>query len=151
MSWKDNWCGFTCGTFDLFHAGHVLMLKEVRDQCLKLIVGLQTDPTIDRPTKNRPIQSITERHIQLAACKYVSEVWLYETEAQLYEFLQKNNKGIHKRFLGEDWKGKEFTGHDLPIPIVFNSRKHSYSSTELRERISSAEHMIMLKNTIDNL
>ena len=111
--------GFTCGSYDLFHAGHVLALKEAREQCDYLIVGLQTDPTIDRPYKNKPIQTIGERHIQLRGCKYVDEVWLYTTEAELYSFLQKNNRGILKRFLGADWKDKSFTGDDLIMPVIF--------------------------------
>ena len=127
--------GFTCGTYDLLHAGHILSLEATSHQCDHLIVGLQSDPTIDRPNKNKPVQSIRERHIQLSGCKYVGEIWHYTTEQELYNYLKENKRGISKRFLGEDWVGKEFTGKDLPIPVFFNSRKHTYSSSELRDRI----------------
>jgi glycerol-3-phosphate cytidylyltransferase len=125
--------GFTCGTFDLLHAGHVLMLKEIRAQCDFLIVGLQTDPSLDRPEKNKPIETIKERRIRLEGCKYVDEIIEYDTEAELYSLLKKIKPDI--RFLGVDWKDKKFTGYDLPIKVVFNSRSHDYSSTNLRKRI----------------
>ncbi len=126
--------GFTCSTFDLFHAGHVLMLKEAKDQCDYLIAGLQTDPTIDRPdTKNKPVQSVFERFVQLSACTYVDEVIPYETEDDLLNLLQSLPIGI--RILGEEYADKTFTGCLLDIPVYFNSRKHVYSTTELRTRI----------------
>ena len=71
--------GFTCSCFDLLHAGHILMLKDAKEQCDKLIVGLQTDPTLDRPEKNKPIQTLRERKIQLEAVKYVDEIRIYST------------------------------------------------------------------------
>lgn len=128
--------GFTCGSFDLLHAGHVLMLQEAKTVCDYLIVGLQTDPTIDRESKNKPIQSLEERKIQLSAVKYVDEVIVYETENDLYKLLKKLRPAI--RIIGVDHKGKKFTGHDLDIELFFNSRKHSWSSSSLRKRI--AEH-----------
>lgn len=129
--------GFTCGAFDLTHAGHYLMFEEVRKQCDYLIVGLQTDPSIDRKNKNKPIQSIKERKIQLKACKYIDEILLYKTEKDLYKLLKKLKPDI--RFVGMDWKGKHFTGDDLPIKIIFNTRKHNYSSSNLRKRICDLE------------
>lgn len=130
--------GFTCSTFDLFHAGHVLMLKEAREICKKLIVGLQTDPTIDRPdTKNKPIQSVYERYTQLQACKYVDEIVVYESEKDLLDLLQ--SYPIDVRILGEEYKGKSFTGNDLPISNHFNKRRHSFSTTELRDRVYQIE------------
>lgn len=126
--------GFTCGAFDLLHAGHVLMLKEAREQCDYLIVGLQTDPSIDRPEKNKPVQSLEERTIQLEGCKYVDEIILYNSEEDLYLLLRGIKPDI--RIIGADWKGKKYTGHDLPIKMYFNSRDHSYSSTDLRKRIN---------------
>jgi len=125
--------GFTCSSFDLLHAGHVLMLKEAREQCDKLIVGLQTDPSIDRKQKNNPIQSLEERYLQLDAIKFVDEIIIYETEEDLYLLLEKLKPDI--RILGEDHKGKKFTGYDLPIPQYFNSRDHNWSTSELRKRI----------------
>lgn len=128
--------GFTCGAFDLLHAGHCLMLKEAKSVCDRLIVGLHTDPTIDRPQKNKPIQSVQERYIQLEACKYVDSIVLYDTEAELVELLKTINPDV--RILGADWKDKPFTGHELPIKVFFNTRDHGYSSSELRERVKNA-------------
>lgn len=125
--------GFTCGTLDLLHAGHVLMLKECKAQCDFLIVGLQTDPTIDRPEKHKPVESVEERKIRLQGCKYVDKIITYDTEGDLYNLLKELKPDV--RFIGEDWKGKHFTGDDLPIKVIFNSRDHQYSSTELRNRI----------------
>ena len=128
--------GFTCSCFDLLHAGHVLMLKESKDQCDYLIVGLQTDPTFDRPDKNKPIQSVTERFIQLSAVKYVDEIVVYSTEDDLLQILKAYN--IDVRIIGEEYKDRPFTGNDLPMEIHFNKRSHKFSSTELRNRIVSA-------------
>jgi glycerol-3-phosphate cytidylyltransferase len=129
--------GFTCGAFDLLHPGHILMLKEIRGQCDFIIIGLHTDPTIDRPEKNKPIETIEERRIRLEACKYIDEIIEYNTEADLYELLKNLNPDI--RFLGADWEGKHFTGDDLLIKVIFNSRDHVYSSTNLRKRILKQE------------
>ena len=125
--------GFTCGAFDLLHPGHLLMLKEIREQCDFLVVGLQSDPSIDRVEKNKPIETLPERKIRLESCKYVDQIIEYNTEADLYELLKELKPDV--RFLGEDWKGKHFTGDDLDIKVIFNNRKHDYSSTNLRERI----------------
>ena len=129
--------GFTCSTFDLFHAGHVMMLKEAKEQCDYLIVGLQTDPTIDRPQKNKPIQSVFERFVQLNACVYVDEVVVYATENELIDILLTYD--IDVRILGQEYEGKEFTGDHLDILCYFNKRKHSFSTTELRQRVVDAE------------
>ena len=127
--------GFTCSCFDLLHAGHILMLKDSKEQCDYLIVGLQTDPTIDRPEKNKPIQSFEERKIQLEAVKYVDEIFIYETEEDLYKKLLEISPDV--RILGSDYIDKPFTGDDLDIPIYFHDRKHNYSSTNLRGSIVS--------------
>ncbi len=126
--------GFTCSCFDLFHAGHIMMLKEAKSKCDHLIVGLQTDPTIDRPEKNKPIQSVVERFIQLEACKYVDEVVVYATEKDLLDILY--SYPIDIRIVGEEYRDKDFTGKDLEhIEMYYNSRKHSFSTTELRGRV----------------
>ena len=126
--------GFTCSCFDLFHAGHIMMLKEAKSKCDYLIVGLQTDPTIDRPEKNKPIQSVVERFIQLESCKYVDEVVVYSTEKDLLDILY--TYPINLRVIGEEYKEKEFTGKDLDhIEMYYNTRKHSFSTTELRKRV----------------
>lgn len=129
--------GFTCSTFDLFHAGHVMMLREAKEQCEYLIVGLQTDPTIDRPQKNKPVQTVFERFIQLKSCVYVDEVVVYATEKELRDILL--SYPIDVRILGEEYKDKEFTGHDIDMEYYFNERKHSFSTTELRQRVVDAE------------
>jgi glycerol-3-phosphate cytidylyltransferase len=129
--------GFTCSTFDLFHAGHIMMLKEARAQCDYLIVGLQTDPTIDRPdTKNKPVQSIFERYVQLQACKFVDEIVVYATEKELRDVLL--SFPIDVRILGEEYQSREFTGHDIPMEFYFNKRRHSFSTSELRQRVIDA-------------
>ena len=126
--------GFTCSCFDLFHAGHIMMLKEAKSKCDYLIVGLQTDPTIDRPEKNKPIQSVFERFVQLEACKYVDEVVVYATEKDLLDIL--HSYPIDIRVVGDEYKDKEFTGKNLDhIEMYYNSRKHSFSTTELRKRV----------------
>ena len=107
--------GFTCSCFDLLHAGHLIMLKDAKSQCDKLIVGLQTDPSVDRKDKNKPIQSLEERKIQLEAVKYIDEIIVYETENDLHKLLFELDPDI--RILGSDWKAKPFTGYNLNIPI----------------------------------
>jgi len=134
--------GFTCSTFDLFHAGHIIMLKEAKAQCDYLIVGLQTDPTIDRPTeKNKPIQSIFERYVQLQACKYVDEIVVYATEKDLVDILL--SYPINVRILGEEYEHRQFTGRQecisKGIKFYFNKREHTFSTTELRQRVIDAE------------
>ena len=132
--------GFTCSCFDLLHAGHILMLEDAKKQCGKLIVGLQSDPTIDRPEKNKPIQSLEERKIQLEAVKYVDEIFIYDTEEDLYKKILDIKPDV--RILGSDYNipDKRFTGDDLDIEIYFHERKHNYSSTNLRGKIVS-EHL----------
>jgi glycerol-3-phosphate cytidylyltransferase len=125
--------GFVASCFDLFHAGHIMMLKEAKTQCDYLLVGLQTDPTIDRPEKNKPIQSVFERFVQLQACKYVDEIVVYATEKELIDVLLSYK--IDVRIIGEEYRDKEFTGKNLGIPLYYNTRKHSFSTSELRQRV----------------
>ena len=129
--------GFTCSCFDLFHAGHIMMLKEAKNQCDYLIVGLQTDPTLDRPEKNKPVQSVFERFVQLQACKYVDEIVVYATEKDLLDVLQ--SYPIDVRIIGDEYKDKNFTGRELDMEIYYNRRKHSFSTTELRKRVTQIE------------
>ena len=124
--------GFTCGSFDLLHTGHVLMLREAKEQCDVLIVGLQTDPTMDREYKAKPIQSIFERWTQLNSIKYIDQIIPYDSEASLLDLL--NSIPIDLRIIGEEYKNKEFTGKGLH-EVHYNSRQHSFSSTELKERL----------------
>lgn len=134
--------GITFSTFDLLHAGHIAMLSEAKNHCDYLICGLQTDPTIDRPdTKNKPVQSIVERQIQLAACRYVDEVVVYSTEQDLVDLLL--ILPVDVRILGVEYAEKEFTGKSecelRGIEIVFNGRDHSFSSSSLRKRVYDSE------------
>lgn len=134
--------GFTCSTFDLLHAGHVTMLEEAKRNCDYLIVGLQVDPTLDRPdSKNPPIQSIVERQIQLAAVKYVDEIVMYSTERDLEDLLL--TLPINIRILGVEYKDKDFTGKQIckqrGIELLYNGRDHSFSSTSLRKRVVVAD------------
>ena len=134
--------GFTCSTFDLLHAGHILMLAECKQICDYLIVGVQSDPTIDRPgVKNKPVQSIVERYVQLSAVKFVDEIIVYNTEKDLEDMLM--FLPISVRIIGEEYKDKDFTGkqicEDRGIKIWFNSRSHRFSSSELRQRTYQSE------------
>jgi glycerol-3-phosphate cytidylyltransferase len=134
--------GIVFSSWDLLHAGHIAMLAEVRNHCDYLIAGLQTDPTIDRPdTKNKPIQSIVERQITVSATRYVDEIVVYQTEADLCDILL--TLPIDVRILGVEYKDKEFTGKDIctqrGIEIVYNGRDHSFSSSSLRKRVAEAE------------
>lgn len=135
--------GVTAGAFDLCHAGHFLAFKEAKDVCDHLIVLLHDDPSVAPAAyrgkkKNVPIMSLAERRIILEGIRYIDEIRVYRTEEDLYALLVEIDPDV--RIIGADWKGKRFTGHDLPIDIHFNERDHSYSTSELRERVYAAEH-----------
>jgi glycerol-3-phosphate cytidylyltransferase len=129
--------GITFSAFDLLHAGHILMLKESKEMCDYLIVGLLVDPSLDRDNKNKPVESLFERYIKLKSIKYIDEIIVYETEKDLENILNSIRTDI--RFIGEDYKDKDFTGKKIciknNIDIVYNSRKHEYSSTKIRNDI----------------
>jgi glycerol-3-phosphate cytidylyltransferase len=134
--------GFTCSTFDLLHAGHILMLAECKQICDYLIVGVQSDPTVDRPgTKNKPVQSIVERYVQLSAVKFVDQIIVYNTEKDLEDMLM--FLPITVRIIGEEYKDKDFTGkqicEDRGVKVWYNSRNHRFSSSELRQRTYQSE------------
>ena len=135
--------GITFSTFDLFHAGHVKMLEEAKSKCEYLIVGLQLDPSIDRPEKNKPTQSIIERYVQLKAWKYIDEVIPYVTESDLIDVL--SSFKIDIRIIGEEYKEKYFTGKEYcqkkGIEIYFNKREHRFSSSALRKQVSESENL----------
>jgi glycerol-3-phosphate cytidylyltransferase len=146
--------GITFSTFDLLHAGHIAMLSEAKNHCDYLIAGLQTDPTLDRPdTKNRPVQSIVERQIQLAACRYVDEVVVYQTEQDLVDLLL--ILPLDVRILGVEYANKSFTGADecytRNIQLVFNDRDHSFSSSSLRKRVIQTETLNTLRKSNDEI
>lgn len=133
--------GFTCSTFDLLHAGHVQMLREAKEHCDYLIVGLQFDPSIDRKEKNSPIQTVVERYTQLRAVSYIDEIIPYYTEKDLEDILSMYH--IDVRILGEEYKEKDFTGKDIckkrGIQLHFNKRDHRFSSSDLRRRVHDRE------------
>ena len=130
--------GITFSTFDLLHAGHIGMLREAKSLCDYLIVGLQSDPTIDRPdTKNKPIQTMVERYVQLNALNLVDEIIPYQTEEDVTDILELFQLDV--RFLGEEYRDKDFTGKDIcrkrDIELHFNKRDHRFSSSDLRKRV----------------
>jgi glycerol-3-phosphate cytidylyltransferase len=134
--------GFTASTFDLLHAGHVQMLREAKEHCDYLICGLQIDPSLDRPEKNKPVQTVVERHTQLAAVKYVDEIIPYATERDLEDILEMYH--IDVRILGEEYRDKDFTGRDIckrrGMDLHFNKRDHRFSSSGLRKRVSDEQN-----------
>lgn len=129
--------GITFSAFDLLHAGHITMLEEAKRQCDYLICGLQTDPTIDRPEKNRPVQSVVERYIQLKGCKFVDEIVPYATEQDLEDILRAFK--IDVRIIGDEYQHKNFTGRgyceEKGIELCFNIREHRFSSSSLRQEV----------------
>lgn len=136
--------GFNCSSFDLFHAGHVTMLKMEKEMCDYLKIALQVDPTIDRPgIKNKPVQSVYERYVQLQACKYVDEILVYETEADLLNLIM--TQTMHIRFLSEEYLNRDFTGKqycmNTGIQLYYHKRQHTYASSELRARVAKLEFM----------
>lgn len=135
--------GITFSAFDLLHAGHIKMLEDAKEQCDYLICGLQTDPTLDRPEKNQPIQSVVERYIQLKGCKYVDEVVPYATEQDLVDVLQSFK--IDVRILGDEYKNKQFTGRsyceEKGIELFYNKREHRFSSSDLRKEVANKESL----------
>lgn len=130
--------GFTASTFDLLHAGHVAMLREAKTQCDYLIVGLQVDPSVDRPEKNKPVQTLVERYVQISAVKYVDEIICYQTEADLIDILEMFQ--IDVKIMGDEYRNKDFTGKDVckqkNIRLYFNRRDHRFSSSDLRKRVA---------------
>ena len=140
-NWRPN-NGITFGTFDLLHSGHLTMLEQCKQKCDYLIVGLQSDPTIDRPdTKNRPVQSLFERYAQLTSCRYVDQIIPYDTEEDLANIL--SILEVKKRFLGEEYNGQFIYAGDIckqrNIELIYIERKHNYSSTNLRNRVYVTE------------
>jgi len=134
--------GFTCSTFDLLHAGHVQMLREAKENCDYLVVGLQMDPSVDRAEKNAPVQTIVERYTQLKGVSYVDEIIPYGTEEDLNDILTMYH--IDVRILGEEYREKDFTGKDIckkrGIQLHFNKRDHRFSSSDLRKRVAEREN-----------
>jgi glycerol-3-phosphate cytidylyltransferase len=143
MATPEKIVGFTASTFDLLHAGHISMLREAKERCTYLIAALQVDPSIDRTEKNKPVQTLVERYVQLSAVKYVDEIVCYVTEQDLVDILQMYD--INVRILGDEYKDKDFTGKDVcqarGIELYFNKRDHRFSSSGLRKRIYDMEKL----------
>jgi len=142
FTWRDSLrnrkkkIGLVASCFDLLHAGHCIMLQDARRRCDHLVVALQSDPTIDRPEKNKPIQSLKEREIQLHSVRYVDEIQVYNTELDLDLLLKKIKPDI--RILGSDYKNKNFTGKGTSNEVYYHNRDHNWSTSELRERVLSS-------------
>ena len=134
--------GLTASTFDLLHAGHIEMLREAKSQCDYLICALQIDPSVDRPEKNKPVQTVVERYTQLDAVKFVDEIIPYLHEADLEDILQM--RSITVRVLGDEYRERDFTGRDIckarDIDLYFNHRDHRFSSSDLRRRVAEREN-----------
>jgi glycerol-3-phosphate cytidylyltransferase len=134
--------GITCSTFDLLHTGHIIMLEECKKYCDYLICALQNDPTIDRQEKNKPVQSMVERYIQLDAVKYVDKIIPYNTEDELMEIF--SSLDLNVRIIGDDYRNKDFTAKDIcqkrNIKIIYNKREHEYSTSNLRNKIYNLEY-----------
>lgn len=145
---KKSKVGFTCSTFDIIHPGHILMLKDCKNACDYLIVGLQTDPTIDRKNKNKPIQTLEERKIMIESIKYVDEVRIYETEKDLINLIKEISPDI--RIIGSDWESNKITGRELNIPLHIHKRDHDYSTTNLRKRVVENQNYKINASDIDD-
>lgn len=147
---RNKRIGITFSAFDLFHAGHVKMLEEAKKQCDYLIVGLQTDPTLDRPEKNKPTQTVVERYIQLKGCKHINEIVPYATEQDLEDILRSFD--IDVRIVGDEYMEKDFTGREYceekGIELYFNKREHRFSSTSLRQEVYKREEEKRKKNKL---
>ncbi len=141
MEMMNTKIGITFSAFDLLHAGHVKMLEDAKTVCDYLIVGLQTDPTLDRPEKNQPTQTVVERYIQLKGCKFVDEIIPYATEQDLEDILRSFK--IDVRIIGEEYRDKNFTGRkyceESGIELYYNKRDHRFSSSGLRKVVYEHE------------
>jgi len=129
----DKKIGFVAGSFDIIHPGYIKMFKEAKENCNYLIVGLQVDSSVERKNKIKPILTVEERGEMLISLRYVDEVLVYDTEEDMYNLLKQIN--IDVRFLGDDYRQKEYTGIDLNIPIHFCSREHGWSTTKFKQLI----------------
>jgi len=128
--------GFACGVFDLFHAGHVLMLKECKEHCDYLIIAVNSAENIDpkiNPGKKAPIYSLADRKMILESSRYVDEVLVYHSEDDLLNILKSRKFDV--RFLGEDYRGKPITGAELNIPVYYTDRSHGMSTSAFRNKI----------------
>jgi len=133
--------GVTAGSFDLIHPGHIKMLEDCKQVCDYLIVLLQSDPSIDRISKNKPIQTVEERKIMLESIKHVNKVIVYNTEEELRQWLTDNEQKVSIRIIGSDHKGKTITAGELNTPIYYHNRNHDWSSSNMRHRVWLSENL----------
>ena len=136
MSGDVEKIGIVCGAFDVIHPGYIRMFQDAKTVCDKLIILLQTDPTIDRPEKLKPTQTVEDRELILRAIRYVDDVIIYTTENDLYNLLKMDFYNI--RVMGTDYLGKKFTGSDLKREIFWHRRDHGYSSTSYKKKIKES-------------
>lgn len=128
--------GLICGAFDIIHPGYIDMFADIKSNCSRLIVALQDDPTIDRPEKDKPVQSYSDRKKILMAIKYVDEIIEYNTESELYEILKSDSYDV--RVLGTDYKNKNYNGKDLARPVYWHKRNHKHSASSLKRKIAES-------------
>ena len=126
--------GFTAGNFDLLHPGYIITFEEAKKHCDLFYIFLQKDPSLHRKSKYKPVIPLYERYRALMAIHYIDEVFIYQTEEELYELIEFFKPDI--RILGEDYIGKPFTGDDLSPKIIYTSRSHGWSTTKLKDLIT---------------
>jgi len=131
---KNEIIGFTAGNFDLLHPGYIYTFEEAKRHCDKFLVFLQRDPSATRYTKYKPVIPLYERYKTLMSIKYIDDVYIYQTEEELYELIKFWKP--HVRILGEDYIGKSFTGDDLPLKVIYTTRSHDWSTTKLKDLIT---------------
>ena len=120
--------GILAGSFDIIHPGYVKLFKEFNDACEYQFILLQDDPTIERPTKLKPILTIDERIDIITPFLDCCFFMTYNTEEELLQLIKSLNPDI--RLMGEDYIGKRFTGDDLGIPVKWVDRSHKWSTTK---------------------
>ena len=133
----DMKIGLVAGNFDIIHPGYVEMFEDAKkNACNYLVVALQSDPTVDRQEKTKPVQTVEEREYILKSIKYINEVIHYTTEKEFLDIL--TNFDYDVRILGSDYQSrdKNFTGSSLNKDIYFHNRSHSYSASDLKKRIA---------------
>lgn len=125
--------GIVAGAFDLIHPGYIKLFKDCKMHCNHLTIALHENPSLERPNKIPPVQSLEDRIEILRSIKYVDDVVTYQTEDMFHHYLKTGDYNV--RFLGNDYVDGSYTGKNIPIKIVFVDRSHKYSTTELKRKI----------------
>ena len=126
--------GVIAGNFDVIHPGYIKMFKECKSYCQQFVILLHVDPSIERPEKLKPILSKEERTEVLTSIKWIDSIAYYTYEKELVELLKGLEPDI--RFLGDDYRGKTYTGFELDIPIHYLNRDHGWSTTKFKKLIA---------------